>query len=147
MIYIASPFFNESQLEFVKRIEIALQDAGIKFFSPRSEGVLIEMSPSKKAKAAKKIYDSNVKHIEDCDILLAVIDDRDTGTMFEIGYAAALKKPVVTLTNFDYQVNVMIKQCSYAHLKGLEHLSYIINFIREGREAPVEFSNTNQDVT
>ena len=53
--YIASPFFTKSQLDTVKLIEKSLDNAGIKYFSPRSEGVLIEMTEEERKNKMKGI--------------------------------------------------------------------------------------------
>lgn len=146
MIYIASPFFTEKQLDFVREIENCLDDNGIEYFSPRFQGVLQNMTPEMKSKSLHDMYLSNVTNVKSSDILVAVIDDRDIGTTFEIGYAAALQIPVITLTNHDYQVNVMIKECCTAHLKSLVTLPDLISFISDGKLVPDEFKNDNTDV-
>lgn len=151
MIYIASPFFNHGQLEFVKKIENILKSNGWKFFSPRSEGVIKDMTNASKAEkniAMHHIYKSNVKHIQDCEILLANIDDRDPGTLFEIGFAAALHKPIITITNCGHMVNVMIRECSKAHIIDIMDLPKAIDCIKENSVfLPDYLKNTNEDVT
>ena len=39
----------------------------------------------------------NVSNIQDCDILVAFVDDKDVGTAWEIGMAYALGKNIVLL--------------------------------------------------
>lgn len=121
-IYIASPFFNEEELNFVKRIENVLEYNGISFYSPRLDGILKDMPKEQRMKATKTIYDNNVKNIITTDMMVAVIDNRDVGTMFEIGYAAALGKKIITLTNNDFMVNVMLKECVFTHLTDVNKL-------------------------
>lgn len=147
MIYIAAPFFTDAQLLFVNQIESVLEANDWEFFSPRKEGVLKDMSPVERFEKMHEIYESNVKNVRNSDIILAVIDDRDPGTIFEIGFAAALMKPIVTLTNHDYQVNVMIRNCTKAHLKGLMDLPRVIDYINVGAEVPSYLCNNNEDVT
>ena len=120
-VYIASPFFTEEQLNFVKEIENALKEEGIHYFSPRNEGgVLKDMTPEERAERAKEIYESNIMGIEESDFVLAVIDGFDPGTIFEIGFAVAAggylgSTDVITLTNNKYGLNVMLSQCVLAH--------------------------------
>lgn len=114
-VYIAGPFFNDKQKDLIKRIENELDKYGIKYFSPRSEGVLIDMTPEEKEKQMSKIYNSNINHMIDCKCMLAIIDDWDTGTVFEMGYAKCLNKPIFTLSDNDYGLNVMIRQAIKSH--------------------------------
>jgi len=109
MIYIAGPFFNERQLMLIKDIEKMLDERGLDYFSPRLEGgVLKDMTPEDREQAFADVYYSNVNAIVDCEFVLAVIDDFDAGTMFEIGFAAGIDKTVITLTGQNYGLNVML---------------------------------------
>lgn len=115
MIYIAAPFFNESQVELVEAIESTLRFNAIEFYSPRSEGVLMNMTPDEKKARMKYIFDKNIEMLNAADTIVAVIDNYDTGTVFEIGYAFAKEKRIITLTDNYYGVNVMINECIVAH--------------------------------
>jgi len=121
-IYIAAPFFNEEQLNTVKLIEIMLEENDIEYFSPRSEGVLIEMTPEEKERKMIEIFDSNIDNLEECDAMIAIIDDWDTGTVFEIGYFYGLLKPIFTYSNHNYGLNVMVRQAVNSHNTDLQNL-------------------------
>jgi len=114
-VYIASPFFKPAQVEFVKMIEDSLADNNIPYYSPRSEGVLIHQTEEEKAIRKKRIYDANVFNIKESTHVLAVIDDRDIGTIWEMGYATAYGIPVVTISNNKYGLNVMLAESVQAH--------------------------------
>lgn len=43
------------------------------------------------------VAQADLKGLEDSDVILAILDGLDCGTVFEIGYARALKKPVVVI--------------------------------------------------
>jgi len=131
-IYIASPFFNEEQIAFVKKIEDELESITLDFYSPRLDGILMNMTSEERAQSKRKIYDNNVKNIIDCDIMVAVIDDRDQGTVFEMGYAAAIRKQIITITNKDYDVNIMLAESVYAHLKEFHDLIPAVQAARLG---------------
>ena len=122
MIYIAAPFFNEEQVEFVDAIEQCLELNGLEYYSPRSEGVLMNMTPEEKKARMKYIFDKNVEMLDKCDIVLAVIDNYDTGTVWEIGYAYAKGKKIITITDHYYGVNVMINECIVAHCTQLSQI-------------------------
>lgn len=124
MIYIAAPFFNPTQLHIVQEIENQLIDADYEYFSPRLEGVLLEMTEAERVASMKDVYDGNIKKMEECSVMIAVVDGRDTGTTFEMGYFTKKKmcsqdNKLITFTNEDFGLNVMIQQSVDAHLKGI----------------------------
>ena len=138
MIYIASPFFNEEQLQVVENIEYALASAGYEFFSPRKEAVTLkDLSPEERERLAKEVYESNIKGMNGSNIMIAVIDDFDPGTMFEIGYFAKdmelYNKYIVTLSTKGYGANVMISQCSDGHANSIDDAVKIISNIQSGK--------------
>jgi nucleoside 2-deoxyribosyltransferase len=154
-VYIAAPFFNEEQLEIVKSIEAALQESGIEYFSPRSEGVLIDLAPEDRAQHLKRIYESNVEHMLECNVMLAVVDGRDIGTIFEIGFFTSKRMTekdnlLITFTNKSFGLNVMIQQSVDAHLKGVADLNDLLKICKYNLEITEDhlsfFRNFNQDV-
>jgi len=135
-VYIASPFFNQTQLNMVDKIERTLDQYGVKYFSPRLEGVITKMTPEEKEKHIKKIYQSNIQNMQTCNMMIAVIDDYDTGTVFELGYFNSIKdlietgRRIVTITGNDYDLNVMLKFGVDCHLKEVENLSNLVQGMR-----------------
>jgi nucleoside 2-deoxyribosyltransferase len=83
-VYIASPFFNEEQLERVKFIEDKLKELNYDFFSPRLDTYV---KPDSDNDARWKAFQDNLKGIKDSSFIIAVTDGKDVGTMFECGYA------------------------------------------------------------
>lgn len=154
-VYIAAPFFNPEQVAVVEAIETTLQQAGVKFFSPRSEGVLIELAPSERAIHLEKIYQSNINHMLECNTMLAVVDGRDIGTIFEIGFFTANRLSakdnlLLTYTDKSFGLNVMIQQSVDAHLKGVGDLEGLLKMSKYngviGQDQLSFFKNFNQDV-
>ncbi len=125
-VYIASPFFSPQQLGVVEKIEQELEDRSIDYFSPRKEGILRSMTPGERAHALKRVYDKNIVELEVADILLAVTDNFDPGTIFEIGYftgvnnVGSLDRPLITLSASGHGSNVMLAQSAKAHIQGAE---------------------------
>ena len=117
-IYLASPFFNEKQVALVEELEGIF--GAHELFSPRKEGVMTVMTPAERKAMAPQLFKSNYEHIDWCDILFAVIDDRDVGVAWELGYAFACGKFIVTFTNAGHGLNIMLGECSSAHLKGTD---------------------------
>jgi nucleoside 2-deoxyribosyltransferase len=137
MIYLASPFFNPEQVTVVEKIEFLLDGIGLDYFSPRrhGRGNLSQMEPEERKRTAHLVFRDNVDNIIACNTVIAVIDGRDPGVMWEIGCAYSLRlgraaggvvdnwKPrIVTYTDHDYGVNVMIQECVDAHCRGTERL-------------------------
>ena len=162
-IYLAGPFFNEKQLATIELIETQLDKLGFDYFSPRKGGGKIEHLPlEQKKKESKRIYQSNIDAIMECNILLAVIDGRDTGTIFEMGYLRGAHdfanefwkngpwRYLVTYTDENYGLNIMIKEAVDAHLIGEHDLKAFTNLIKSHDWDPAEvfshFQNFNPNV-
>lgn len=85
-VYLAGPFFSMAQIWLINEARHALMDQGFSVFSPLHD---VGKGP------AEMIYPEDIKGIVDADVVYAVVDGLDAGTIFEIGYAKALGKPVV----------------------------------------------------
>jgi len=145
-IYLAAPFFSKEQLDMVKRLEEAFDLAELDYFSPRSEGVLIKMSPKEKEQKMKEIFNSNVDNIFNCQIMIAVIDNWDTGTVWELGLAYAFNKRIFTISDNDYGLNVMVRQSVDTHNTNIDNL--ITNIIEYKNAKPLTiFEELTKDVT
>tara|TARA_R110000796_G_scaffold197398_1_gene313738 strand:+ start:131 stop:598 length:468 start_codon:yes stop_codon:yes gene_type:complete len=147
-IYIASPFFTEDQLSVVKKIEGVLGSLGIEFFSPRHIGVIKEMTAEEKKNKMHHIYKSNVDNIRDCKSMIVVLDWHDTGTIFELGYAAALKElspsrfdKIITFTDKSKAVNLMLRYAIDCHAIGCENLKDQIDIFKKEKTMSEEMKN------
>ncbi len=119
-VYLAAPFFTPEQLDLVVKLEQLVQAIPeLTLYSPRADGVLTTMSQEERDKAARDIFKKNCQEIEKANLIFAVIDGRDTGVIFEMGYAFGKGIPVVTYTDQDFGLNVMLKGCANAHVKGV----------------------------
>lgn len=87
--YIASPFFNDQQNKRVDMIKEECAAFGHTFFSPRDE-CLYEpgMDP-------EVIVADNKTHIRECDAVIAVTNDKDPGTLIEVGWADEMQKQII----------------------------------------------------
>lgn len=116
-IYIAGPFFNEEQKRAVGSVEEILISLDKRFYSPslHGRGVITDMTPSERLLAANGIFKDNIREMDNCDLVIAITDDYDPGTMFEIGYFFCQKKPIITYSPNGYASNVMIAKSAIAH--------------------------------
>lgn len=95
-IYIASPFFNPAQSEWVDQKEKSFDSEGVNYFSPRKLGISIprEMGPER-VQAIKDIFRHDVEEIDKCTEMIANLNSYngkiDIGTLWEVGYYVATK--------------------------------------------------------
>jgi len=121
-VYVAAPFFSDEQIDVVIRIESCLQRSGVVFYTPRSEGVLKDMTPEERADRMKYIFDKNIEMLDWCTHVVAFIDNYDTGTVFEMGYAFSAGKKIVTYTDNYYGINVMLNECIIGHCSSIHNI-------------------------
>lgn len=85
-VYLAGPFFTLSQLWVVEQARNCLRDMGLRVFSPYHD---VGHGP------AELVVGQDVEGILQSDMVLAIGDGLDSGTIFEVGYARARGIPVV----------------------------------------------------
>ncbi|MGJ7512798.1 PfkB family carbohydrate kinase [Pseudomonas baetica] len=85
-IYLAGPFFTLSQLWLVEEARNAFMNMGLRVFSPYHD---VGHGP------AAEVVQKDVDAILECELMFVIGDGLDAGTIFEIGYARALGKPVI----------------------------------------------------
>jgi hypothetical protein len=86
MVYIAGPLFNFQQRWFIGEVKRCLEDNGVRTFSP------FHAVGTKRESA--EIVKMDIDGLKECAAVFAIVDGLDAGTVFEIGYAVALGKPV-----------------------------------------------------
>jgi nucleoside 2-deoxyribosyltransferase len=142
-IYLAGPFFNEKQIDVIERIENEFDKYGFDYFSPRKGGgVISHLSPEERTKASKV----------DANVLFAVVDGHDTGTVYEMGYFKAmtdhfryktneasvdLRRYTVTYTDENFGLNIMLKESVDAHIVGDSDLKSFCGICAGNWDAPV----------
>jgi len=129
-IYLAAPFFNEEQETTIGTVEAMCQELGWDFFSPRIECFC---PPNASDYVQQSTFKLNIKHIELAPMVLARIDDFDTGTIWELGYAYKCKVPVVVYTTFETGrgLNLMLAKGCIGFIQGLTRLR---NFLKGSKE-------------
>jgi nucleoside 2-deoxyribosyltransferase len=101
LVYLAAPFFNMMERWMVEEARDAIRDQGLRVFSPLHDVGL---------GGADEVAPKDVAAIHQSDSMFAVVDHLDAGTLFEIGYARALSKPVVVFgQNVDEESLKMLK--------------------------------------
>lgn len=85
-VYLAGPFFTMAERWVVNQAREHLIEQGFKVFSPLHDvgyGTAAEVAPA------------DIEGLKRSDIVFALLDGLDAGTVFEIGYARSHDKPVV----------------------------------------------------
>jgi len=114
-IYLAAPLFSESERSYNSAIAELLRSHYFEVVLPQDTG---DNHAVRDRQEHVRIYNHNRRAIRDADIVVAIIDgaDADSGTAWEMGYATALKKPVIALrtdfrmTGSHERVNLMLEQ-------------------------------------
>jgi nucleoside 2-deoxyribosyltransferase len=88
VVYLAAPFFDLGQRWLVEETRALLVDLGAQVFSP-----VHEVGPG----PAEIVAPEDIKGLEAADVVFAVLNGLDTGTIFEVGYAVKKGIPIVVL--------------------------------------------------
>lgn len=143
-LYLAGPWFDpraEMLLNYVqdsiwKAMELRVCQY-LPYF-PKLGGEAGQQAPS-------DVFNNNVYAIQNCDIILALVDRKDTGTAWEIGMGYALNKKIVLLgydedTFLKSKTNLMLALCG--HCLTFEQLpDFLTGDLKE--EDMIKFNGTN----
>lgn len=85
-VYLAGPFFTMAERWMINQARTHLYEEGFQVFSPLHNvgyGTAAEVAPA------------DIEGLNNSVIVFALLDGLDAGTIFEVGYARSLNKPVV----------------------------------------------------
>ena len=105
--YLAGPFFTVSQRWLIDEVRQGIRDLGMDVFSP-----VHDVGPGPAAEVAPV----DIEHLGECDVVFAILDGLDSGTIFEVGYARALGKPVYALAQTVSAEDLKMVQGSNCHV-------------------------------
>jgi hypothetical protein len=88
-IYLAGPFFNFAEKWLVHQCKMALDGFGVKVFSPWHDVGL---------GVAEEVALKDLDGLSNSDLIFAIVDGLDSGTLFEIGFAVSKGIPVVAFS-------------------------------------------------
>jgi nucleoside 2-deoxyribosyltransferase len=87
-IYLAGPFFDLGQRWMIEEARKALLGLGAKVFSPIHD---VGAGP------AEMVAPADLRGLDESQVVLAILNGTDSGTIFEVGYAVNRSIPVVAL--------------------------------------------------
>ena len=107
--YLASPFFNEEQLDRMNGILSILRKYGYKVYAPIEAGLVASNASDT---FISEVFNSNVEAINHSKMVFAITDGKDMGTIWEAGYAYGIGKPVIYFaeTLGDNPFNIMLSE-------------------------------------
>lgn len=137
-IYLASPFFDDKEIERMNKVKEILRAKGLDVFVPNEHQHPELEFASREWRTAT--FNNDVAGIDNADIVVAVIckgNYDDSGTAWEIGYAYATKKPVIVVNVTGETINLMIADSLHALITSYEELEqYDFNRLEK-----IEYSN------
>ena len=131
--YIASGWFSPEWMAELESIKAALDNHGLRYFSPKDEAICETDAALDRQKA---IFDGNVNAIRDCDWMLCNTRNKDMGSIFEAGYGHALERPIVYFSAGlppGAQFNLMLAQSGVTACTSLQDLdTYLARCVSAG---------------
>jgi sugar/nucleoside kinase (ribokinase family)/nucleoside 2-deoxyribosyltransferase len=119
-VYLAGPFFCIQERMWVEKVCNTLENAGLRVLSPSRENGIIDENWTQQEK--QQIFLSDIKLIEQANVVVALLDHDDSGTYFEIGYAYKKGIPIIGLRTSNTQLNNMILFGCHKITKTIEEL-------------------------
>lgn len=115
-IYLASPFFNEKELENVKIAEKILTERGFSLFSPRLNEVRTAEN-TQQSWWSKETFMNDKKFIDWADVVVMLYYGgySDSGTAWECGYAYGTNTPVVVV-QLGEDSNLMVHEGCHSNI-------------------------------
>lgn len=115
-IYLASPFFNEKELDNVKLAEKILTERGFSLFSPRLNEVRTDEN-TQQSWWSKETFMNDKKFIDWADVVVMLYYGgySDSGTAWESGYAYGTNTPVVVV-QLGEDSNLMVHEGCHSNI-------------------------------
>ena len=144
-VYLASPFFNDTEVEYLEIVEKILEEKGLEVFSPMRNPM------DKHAEVGSRQWSietfmNDLKHIKWSEIVVGIYHGNysDSGTAWELGYAYATDKPVI-LVHVGKDSNLMVHEGSHANITldelkdyDFNKLTALINRIKAFKEEEIK---------
>lgn len=130
VVYLASGWFNDQQMECMTRLYNFLLDCSFTVHSPYYSGIVVNKD-NDSPEIRDMAYEWNLDAIQKSTIVLAVVDDWDPGTVFEMGYAVGMQEwdelnglpDIISYSDVTGRgLNLMLQKASYAFANGMDEL-------------------------
>jgi len=130
-VYLAGGWFNPEQKKILDEIEkLLLKYDNLLVYSPRKQ-TQFKSGTKPTREICEIVFNNNIVAIEDCDIMIASTEGKDMGTVFEIGVAYQLSKPIIAIYFHNESFNLMLEEAAIGGVaRNIEQLIYILSFIK-----------------
>ena len=122
-VYLASPFFDEKEVEIMERVLEILRAKGLEVFAPyEHQNKHLEFGGLEWREAT---FNGDVNGIDSADLVVAINckgNYDDAGTMWEIGYSYAKGTPIVLVNTTGETINLMVADSIHALVTSYEEL-------------------------
>jgi len=132
-VYLAAPGFNEEQMTKINNVETALEAEGYEVYSPFRDG--IRLAPDSGREDREKVWVENTRGMDSSDLSIAILDDKDTGTLVEFGWQAKADHPIIAYAPRVGRLNVMLAEAVLAFCESPDKLLEVLRKIREPLES------------
>lgn len=139
-VYLAGPWFYGDQPEKLSKVESCLDSfKELDVYSPRRETQV--KSDSNQAER-RVTFLADVKHVNEADFIVALVDDSDKGTLFECGLAYNANVPIMYYSEF-----AETKPFNLMLIESCEELGYVTNIemLKERIEELLEIGLENMN--
>jgi sugar/nucleoside kinase (ribokinase family)/nucleoside 2-deoxyribosyltransferase len=96
-VYLAGPWFTTGESLLIGELEAVLENLGLTVISPRRDIGQLPQNPTREEILA--IGREDYAAVDECALVVAVLDGDDPGTLMEVGYAAKAGKPIIGLSS------------------------------------------------
>lgn len=127
-VYLASGWFNQDQMESMNIVRGMLIVMGFNVYAPYYDGIVLSKE-NDSLELRKNVFTENVSKVLSSDLVVAIIDDFEPGTMVEVGvricadFSLNRKKSIIAYSNVPGRgLNVMLQQACYGFANGVEQL-------------------------
>jgi len=104
-LFLSGPFFNDDEVGRLDRVKSALEAMGYEVYSTYHRNSRIDLGSARERDTRFRLLCDEIRK---CDGLFAILDGRDAGTLWEMGYAFAAGKPVIAFCERDPFFSLMI---------------------------------------
>ncbi|WP_144509315.1 nucleoside 2-deoxyribosyltransferase [Bacillus sp. FJAT-22090] len=115
-VYLASPFFNETEVGYLEKVEKILGEKKLQVFSPLRNPIDEQVQVGSRQWSIETFM-NDIKHIKWSEIVVGIYHGSysDSGTAWELGYAYATDKPVI-LVHVGDNSNLMVHEGAHANI-------------------------------
>lgn len=114
-IFIIGAFFTEAEEEFMLKVKEDLEKKEHEVKTPLDIGYVKDGS--------EKFFNEDLRNIEQNEVVVAILDGHDPGTMCEVGYAKSAGKKIIGLwTDKERRLDPFVKWLCHVVVKDISEV-------------------------